>query len=58
MYDDVPGITDTLREILRARYLLAPTFYSLYVTHYQRHGWPLLKVSLTEHDLIRFPLSG
>lgn len=45
MYDDVPGVSEILRNVLNFRYLLAPTFYSLYVTDYQRNGWPLLKVS-------------
>jgi alpha-glucosidase len=44
MYDDVPGISDSIRAALAFRYRLAPTFYSLYVTDYQRHGWPILKV--------------
>jgi hypothetical protein len=46
MYDDVPGISDILRDVLAFRYRLAPTFYSLYVTDYQRRGWPLLKVTI------------
>lgn len=45
MYNDVPGISDILRDVLGFRYRLAPMFYSLYLTHYHRHGWPLLKVS-------------
>lgn len=45
MYDDVPGISDILRDVLAFRYRLAPTFYSLYVTDYHRRGWPILKVS-------------
>lgn len=43
MYDSEPGISDILRDVLAFRYRLAPTFYSLYVSHYQRHGWPILK---------------
>jgi alpha-glucosidase len=44
MYNDVPGVSEILRDVLSFRYRLAPTFYSLFVTHYQRRGWPLLKV--------------
>ncbi|KAK7005918.1 hypothetical protein R3P38DRAFT_3326385 [Favolaschia claudopus] len=51
MYDDVPGITDAIRAALALRYRLAPTFYSLYVTDYQRNGWPLLKPLLWYHSV-------
>ncbi|KAJ7121284.1 glycosyl hydrolases family 31-domain-containing protein [Mycena crocata] len=51
MYDDMPGISDIIRATLAFRYRLAPTFYSLYVTHYQRHGWPLLKPLLWHHSI-------
>ncbi|KAJ7141312.1 glycosyl hydrolases family 31-domain-containing protein [Mycena epipterygia] len=51
MYDDVPGISDMIRDALAFRYRLAPTFYSLYVTDYQRHGWPLLKPLLWHHSV-------
>ncbi|KAJ7485732.1 glycosyl hydrolases family 31-domain-containing protein [Mycena latifolia] len=51
MYDDVPGISDIIRKALAFRYRLAPTFYSLYVTDYQRHGWPLLKPLLWYHSV-------
>ncbi|KAJ6625766.1 glycosyl hydrolases family 31-domain-containing protein [Mycena sp. CBHHK59/15] len=51
MYDDVPGISEILRQVLAFRYRLAPTFYSLYVTDYQRHGWPLLKPLLWHHSI-------
>ncbi|KAJ6494934.1 glycosyl hydrolases family 31-domain-containing protein [Mycena vulgaris] len=51
MYDDVPGISDMIRAALAFRYRLAPTFYSLYVTDYQRHGWPLLKPLLWHHSV-------
>ncbi|KAJ7761077.1 glycosyl hydrolases family 31-domain-containing protein [Mycena metata] len=51
MYDDVPGISDAIRAALAFRYRLAPTFYSLYVTDYQRHGWPLLKPLLWHHSV-------
>ncbi|KAJ7782318.1 glycosyl hydrolases family 31-domain-containing protein [Mycena maculata] len=51
MYDDVPGISDMIRAALALRYRLAPTFYSLYVTGYQRQGWPLLKPLLWYHSI-------
>ncbi|KAF7357793.1 BZ3500-MvSof-1268-A1-R1-Chr3-1g06135 protein [Mycena venus] len=51
MYDDVPGISDAIRVALVFRYRLAPTFYSLYVTDYQRHGWPVLKPLLWHHSV-------
>ncbi|KAF7321974.1 Glycosyl hydrolases family 31-domain-containing protein [Mycena kentingensis (nom. inval.)] len=51
MYDDVPGISDAIRAALDLRYRLAPTFYSLYVTHYYRNGWPVLKPLLWHHSV-------
>ncbi|KAJ6489585.1 glycosyl hydrolases family 31-domain-containing protein [Mycena vitilis] len=51
MYDDVPGISGKIRAALAFRYRLAPSFYSLYVTHYQRHGWPILKPLLWHHSV-------
>ncbi|KAJ6594391.1 glycosyl hydrolases family 31-domain-containing protein [Mycena capillaripes] len=51
MYDDVPGISDKIRATLAFRYRLAPSFYSLYVTDYQRHGWPILKPLLWHHSV-------
>ncbi|KAL8286348.1 hypothetical protein RQP46_004365 [Phenoliferia psychrophenolica] len=50
MYNDVPGISQILRDVLAWRYRLAPTFYSLYVTHYHQKGWPLLKPLLWHHS--------
>lgn len=48
MYDGVivdgMDIGMAIRKAVRMRYRLAPTFYSLYVTHYHRCGWPVLKV--------------
>ncbi|KAJ7267606.1 glycosyl hydrolases family 31-domain-containing protein [Mycena haematopus] len=46
MHDNVPGVSDAIHAALAFRYRLAPTFYSLYVTDYQRHGWPILKVRI------------
>jgi alpha-glucosidase len=46
MYNGIDGITEILRDVLAFRYRLAPTFYSLYVSHYFRHGWPVMKVSI------------
>ncbi|KAJ7495980.1 glycosyl hydrolases family 31-domain-containing protein [Mycena galericulata] len=51
MYDNVPRISDMIRAALAFRYRLAPTFYSLYVTGYQRNGWPLLKPLLWHHSV-------
>ncbi|ORY92423.1 glycosyl hydrolases family 31-domain-containing protein [Leucosporidium creatinivorum] len=51
MYNAVPGISDILRDVLGFRYRLAPTFYSLYLTHYHRQGWPLLKPLLWHHSV-------
>ncbi|KAJ7091907.1 glycosyl hydrolases family 31-domain-containing protein [Mycena belliarum] len=51
MYDEVPGISEIIRAALALRYRLAPTFYSLYVTDYQRRGWPLLKPLLWHHSV-------
>ncbi|KAF7376546.1 Glycosyl hydrolases family 31-domain-containing protein [Mycena sanguinolenta] len=51
MHDDVPGISAAIRAALAFRYRLAPTFYSLYVTDYQRHGWPVLKPLLWYHSV-------
>ncbi|KAJ6498838.1 glycosyl hydrolases family 31-domain-containing protein [Mycena sanguinolenta] len=51
MHDNVPGISDAIRAALAFRYRLAPTFYSLYVTDYQRHGWPVLKPLLWHHSV-------
>ncbi|KAF8199901.1 glycosyl hydrolases family 31-domain-containing protein [Mycena galopus ATCC 62051] len=51
MHDHVPGISDAVRAALNFRYRLAPTFYSLYVTDYQRHGWPILKPLLWHHSV-------
>ncbi|CAK5265429.1 unnamed protein product [Mycena citricolor] len=51
MYDDVPGISDHIRAALAFRYRLTPTFYSYYVSHYQRHGWPVLKPLLWHHSV-------
>lgn len=46
MYRDHPEVVQILRDTLAFRYRLAPTFYSLYVTHYHRRGWPVLKVGV------------
>ncbi|KAM0786221.1 hypothetical protein ACM66B_007024 [Microbotryomycetes sp. NB124-2] len=48
MYTD--DVTAILRKTLDLRYRLAPTFYSLYVTHYHRRGWPVLKPLLWFHS--------
>lgn len=50
MYDGVQidrvDVGKAIRDAVRLRYQLAPTFYSLYVTHYHRLGWPVLKVRI------------
>lgn len=51
MYRDQPQVAEILRDVLQLRYRLAPTFYSLYVTDYQRRGWPLLKPLLWHHSI-------
>lgn len=49
MYDRVQmegiEVTSVLRDILAFRYQLIPTMYSLYVSEYWKHGWPVLRVS-------------
>lgn len=65
MYDDVEmedvPIGKIIRNAVTLRYQLAPTFYSLYVAHYYRRAWPVLKVSgfdlgLQSHVLMSFTL--
>lgn len=50
--DDVTGrsVTDMLRDIILFRYRLLPTLYSLYVTQYHRHGWPVIRPLLWHHS--------
>ncbi|MCO5589851.1 hypothetical protein L7F22_043820 [Adiantum nelumboides] len=56
MYDDIcegeekKTIKDILREIILFRYKLLPTLYSLYVTQYHRHGWPVIRPLLWHHS--------
>ncbi|SGY50174.1 BQ5605_C001g00861 [Microbotryum silenes-dioicae] len=45
-----PGVTEILRDVLAWRYRLTPTMYSLYVTHYHRRGWPVVKPLLWYHS--------
>ncbi|SCV71199.1 BQ2448_2787 [Microbotryum intermedium] len=45
-----PGVTEILRDVLAWRYRLAPTLYSLYVAHYHRRGWPVVKPLLWYHS--------
>ncbi|KAK4049956.1 hypothetical protein OIV83_003780 [Microbotryomycetes sp. JL201] len=54
MYGD--DVTEILRKTLDLRYRLAPTFYSLYLTHYYRRGWPVLKPLLWHHSTDPFTL--
>lgn len=48
MYDGVQidgiDVGRAIRDTVKLRYQLTPTFYSLYVTHYHSRGWPVLKV--------------
>ena len=43
--EDGVDVGQAIKETMKLRYRLAPMIYSLYVTHYHRHGWPVLKVS-------------
>ncbi|KAK4051516.1 hypothetical protein OIO90_004730 [Microbotryomycetes sp. JL221] len=56
MYRDQPEVAEILRQTLDLRYRLAPTFYSLYVTHYYRRGWPVLKPLLWYHSIDPYTL--
>lgn len=50
MYDDVElegvNVGKALRDVVAFRYKMLPMFYSLYVYHYHRRSWPVIKVSL------------
>lgn len=43
-------VKDVLRDIILLRYRLLPTLYSLYVTQYHRHGWPVVRPLLWHHS--------
>ncbi|KAI5478030.1 hypothetical protein MNV49_005493 [Pseudohyphozyma bogoriensis] len=51
MYNDVPGVSQILRDSLGFRYLLAPSFYSLYITDYYRNAAPVIKPLLWFHSV-------
>jgi len=55
MYDHVEieslRIGNIIRHAVTLRYLLAPTFYSLYITHYHRRAWPVVKPMLWYHSV-------
>ncbi|CEH11850.1 alpha-glucosidase [Ceraceosorus bombacis] len=57
MYDHVPDVGRILREVVKFRYQLIPTLYSLYVTDYHRRGWPVLKPLLWHHSYDRITLT-
>jgi alpha-glucosidase len=44
--DDKLEVGEVMRKVVGLRYRLAPTFYSLYVVHYHRNAWPVLKVRI------------
>ncbi|KAM0749932.1 hypothetical protein T439DRAFT_381478 [Meredithblackwellia eburnea MCA 4105] len=57
MYNESnPEVTEILRDVLQFRYRLAPSFYSLYVSEYQRKGWPVLRPLLWYHSEDPFTL--
>ncbi|KZT44248.1 hypothetical protein SISSUDRAFT_1057221 [Sistotremastrum suecicum HHB10207 ss-3] len=47
---DGQDVTAIIRRAVAWRYRLLPTLYSLYVTHYMRRGWPVLKPFLWYHS--------
>lgn len=42
--------TDMIRSIIQQRYQLIPMLYSMYITHYHRRGWPVIKPLLWYHS--------
>ena len=53
MYKDNKEVMDALLSVVQLRYQLVPTLYSLYVAHYHRHGWPVLRPLLWNHSSVR-----
>ncbi|UZJ56955.1 hypothetical protein CBS101457_006275 [Exobasidium rhododendri] len=42
--------TGIIRKVIHRRYRLIPMLYSLFVTHYHRRGWPVIKPLLWYHS--------
>ncbi len=53
MYADNKEVMQALQAALALRYQLVPLLYSLYVTDYQRRGWPVLRPLLWKHSGVR-----